>query len=206
VAVPERAPVVDAAPGNAVEAEAEDLIEIDLSDALADLPVAPVEPPVLPPGPPLPPPAPKSELDGLFEGLRAQHSESEEEPDPAVLCDLATHHIRQGHPDLAVAALQTAVRSPAFRFRAGAELGRLSLGRGDIRHGIAWFECAIEAPSPTVEDRLSVLYELGEALENVGENVRALAVLLELDAYSPGYRDVPARVERLKQAIEEPAG
>ena len=141
-----------------------------------------------------------------FEGLRAQHSEGEEEPDPEVLCDLATHHIRQGHPDLAVAALQTAVRSPAFRFRAGAELGRLALARGDTRHGIAWFECAIEAPAPTLEDRLSVLYELGDALESVGEHVRALTVLLELDADSPGYRDVSARVARLKQTLEEPAG
>jgi hypothetical protein len=44
------------------------------------------------------------------------------------------------------------------------------------------------------------LYDLGETLETVGEHARALAVFLELESESGGYRDVAGRIERLSNA------
>ena len=43
------------------------------------------------------------------------------------------------------------------------------------------------------------VFELADALERLGEGARALAILLELSADAPGYRDVHERVERLSR-------
>jgi hypothetical protein len=45
-----------------------------------------------------------------------------------------------------------------------------------------------------------VLYDLADTLERLGERDRALAIMIELDAESGGYRDVRARIERLTRA------
>ena len=39
--------------------------------------------------------------------------------------------------------------------------------------------------------------DLGVLLDQTGENARALAVFLELQADAGDYRDVPARIDRL---------
>ena len=64
---------------------------------------------------------------------------------------------------------------------------------------VAWLEIASQIPAPTVEDGRALLYELGEALEAVGETVRALAVFLELQSEAGEYQDVAKRVERLSR-------
>ncbi len=52
-------------------------------------------------------------------------------------------------------------------------------------------------PAPTREAGLAVLYDLAHALEGIGEGARALAVLMEISADDPGYRDVAQRIARL---------
>jgi hypothetical protein len=64
----------------------------------------------------------------------------------------------------------------------------------------------LDVAAPTREDGLAVLYELGVALEAVGESTRALAVLLEVEADQPGYRDVQQRLEALSRAEDERRG
>jgi hypothetical protein len=53
-------------------------------------------------------------------------------------------------------------------------------------------------PRPADAGR-TLLYDLADALESIGEAGRALAVFAELDADVPGYRDVTARIERLSR-------
>jgi len=45
-----------------------------------------------------------------------------------------------------------------------------------------------------------LLYDLAATLEQSGEHARALAVFVELDAESGGYRDVAARIDQLSKA------
>jgi hypothetical protein len=45
-----------------------------------------------------------------------------------------------------------------------------------------------------------VLYDLADTLEKVGEYGRSLAVFVELEADSAGYRDVVSRIDRLSKA------
>jgi hypothetical protein len=61
-------------------------------------------------------------------------------------------------------------------------------------------------PAPSRDAWLAVLYELGAALEGVGEIARALAVFMEVDSEEPGYRDVRARLAVLARAENESRG
>ena len=81
-----------------------------------------------------------------------------------------------------------------------AMLARLSLARGRVDEAIEWFERAAEAPAPSLDACRRLLYDLGDTLDSAGEQARALAVFLELQAESGTYRDVARRVERLRRA------
>ena len=79
-------------------------------------------------------------------------------------------------------------------------LGRLYLERKDAVHAIEWLERAAEAPAPTPDAGRALLYDLAMTLESVGEHSRALAVFVELESESGGYRDVAGQIERLSKA------
>jgi tetratricopeptide (TPR) repeat protein len=96
-----------------------------------------------------------------------------------------------------IADLKAASRSPQTRFAAASRLARICRERGDLPEAIEWFERAIEGVPPSPDAGFELMYELASALETTGEQARALAVFLELQADAGGYRDVSARVERL---------
>ena len=104
-----------------------------------------------------------------------------------------------GMPDDAIKALEAAARSPRQRFDAASMLGRLYLERKDTTHAIEWLERAAEAPAPTPDAGRALLYDLAKMLETVGEHSRALAVFVELESESGGYRDVAGQIERLSK-------
>jgi len=150
-----------------VSTEIDAPLEVDLSNALADMAAAPAGVVAAPPVDPHQP--------GLEEAQTAGRVED-------------------------VAALESAVHDARTRFAAAAELGRLYVRRGDLRAGIEWLERAVEVPPVNQEEGFAALYDLADALERLGETARALAVLIELDLDSGGYRDGRARVDRLVRA------
>lgn len=113
---------------------------------------------------------------------------------------LAVTYVEMSMPDDAIKALEIAARSPRQRFDAASMLGRLYLERNDHKHAIEWLEHAAEAPAPTPDAGRALLYDLAQALETVGEHARALAVFVELESESGGYRDVAGQIERLSKA------
>lgn len=101
--------------------------------------------------------------------------------------------------DDAIKALEVAARLPRQRFDAASMLGRLHLERKDAAHAIEWLERAAEAPAPTPDAGRALLYDLATTLESAGERLRALAVFVELESESGGYRDVAGQIERLSK-------
>jgi tetratricopeptide (TPR) repeat protein len=97
----------------------------------------------------------------------------------------------------AIPALEEASCDPRTRFPAALELGRLYIGLGELQAGVEWLERAAETAPGTPEEGFALLYDLADALDRLGETARALALLIELDADSGGYRDVRARIEHL---------
>jgi hypothetical protein len=64
---------------------------------------------------------------------------------------------------------------------------------------VEWFERAAEAPAPTPDAGRALLYDLASTLETAGDGSRALAVFVELEAESGGYRDVARRIDQLSR-------
>lgn len=176
-----------AAAGDAAGGSEREAVEIDLSDALNGL-LAPVLPAG---GAPLQDPAQEpADLEGYFQGLREASGAGERTMDAARAFDAASLAYNEGRQDEARRHLEQAARDPAFRFRAAAMLARLARDAGRLRETIEWLERAAEAPAPSAGAWDALLYDLASTLHQTGEASRALAVFMELQSASPGYRDV----------------
>ncbi len=162
-----------------------DATEVDLGDSGAA-------------APPLTSPQPRS-LDQVFRGLRDESNRQSSEEAAAEQYRLGLTYQEMGMTDDAIKALEGATKSPRQRFDAASLLGRLYLERKELPLAIEWLERAAEAPAPTPDAGRSLLYDLAKALETVGESSRALAVFVELESESGGYRDVPEQIERLSK-------
>ncbi len=163
--------------------------ELDLTGALADA-AEPSPPPTAPPA---------RSLDQVFRGLRDEAGRQSSEEGAAEQYRLALTYQEMGMHDDAVKALELASRSPRQRFDAASMLGRLYLERKDNARAIEWLEKAAEAPAPTPDAGRALLYDLAQTLEAAGESARALAVFVELESESGGFRDVAGRIDRLSK-------
>ena len=190
-AAPPPAPAEAAKKAKAEAAGVRRSMEIDLTDMLdepaADARAAPAVPP------------PPRSLDQVFRGMRDESSRASSEEAAAEQYRLALTYHEMGMPEDAIKALEAAARSPRQRFDAASMLGRLYLERKDTAHAIEWLERAAEAPAPTPDAGRALLYDLAKTLESVGEHSRALAVFVELESESGGYRDVAGQIERLSK-------
>ena len=148
-----------------------------------------------PSAPPVRPAAAKAEP--AFKGVRDDKAPSVE--DAAEQYRLAITYVEMDMPEDAIKALEAAARSPRQRFDAASMLGRLYLERKDTTKAIEWLERASESPAPTPDAGRALLYDLAQTLETVGEHSRALAVFVELESESGGYRDVAGQIERLSK-------
>ena len=156
-----------------------------------------------PPPPPAAAPAPVApaarSMEQVFQQKRDEVGRGSAEEAAAEQYRLALTYRDLGMEEEAIKALETAARSPRQRFDAASLLGRVYLEQGDRAHAVEWFERAAEAPAPTADAGRALLYDLAETLESVGEHARALAVFVELESESGGYRDVANRIERLSK-------
>ncbi len=187
---------------------------VDFTEPAADEPMASLEPE------PEAAPEPVARPQDKEKGGRRRHGkhdaavDSQAEPAPAVKSEapgavpedeaaeqyrLALTYQDMGMVEDAITALEQAARSTRQRFDAASMLGRLHLDQQDIVKAIEWFERAAEAPAPTADAGRALLYDLANTLEEAGEGSRALAVFVELETESGGYRDVDARIDQLSK-------
>jgi tetratricopeptide (TPR) repeat protein len=146
------------------------------------------------------PAQPAKSLDQVFKQFRDEVGRQSTEDAAAEQYRLALSYRDMGNLDDAIKALESAARSPRQRFDAASMLGRVYSQKGEQTRAVEWMERAAEAPAPTPDSGRALLYDLAEMLEKVGESSRALAVFVELESESGGYRDVARRIERLSKA------
>ncbi len=144
-------------------------------------------------------PPPRS-LSQVFQGLREEVNRRSDEEEAAEQYMLAQTYHEMGMMEDAAKSLEHASRSPRHRFDAASMLGRIYLEQRDFIHAVEWLEQATEAPPTTPDAGLALFYDLASALESAGEEGRSLAVFIELQSQSRGYRDVAARIDRLSKA------
>ena len=138
-----------------------------------------------------------SDLEAVLDGMRPRGTDYDSVTEAAGAFERGVQRLERGQTADGLDELKAAARVPAFRFSAAARLGREHIKLGQPLEGIEWLSRAAEMPAPTREAGLAVLYDLAHALEGIGEGARALAVLMEISADDPGYRDVAQRIARL---------
>ena len=175
-------------------------VEIDLSDALSALGGSSAASAAAGR------PAAGASLQAIFEAMRPRGADYRTVAEGAELYERGLRRLEDGEIRDGLADLAEAARVPAFRFPAASRLGREYVARGHAHAGIDWLERAAEMPAPSREAGLAVLYDLGVALNAVGESTRALAVMMELEADEPNYRDVRQRLQVLARAEKERRG
>lgn len=138
-------------------------------------------------------------VEEVFRDFRQEISRHDAASDAEVRYKLGLAYRDMGMIDASLKELARAAESPHLRFEASALIGRLLRDRGDLVPAVEWFERAAETPPPSREAGRELLYDLARTLEGGGEEARALAVYLELQADAGEFRDVPARVARLSR-------
>jgi tetratricopeptide (TPR) repeat protein len=139
------------------------------------------------------------DLESIFEELRAKVA-SDQDKKARDQYGRALRHLEDGKIAEAIANLEEAARTPTVRFEAASRLARIHTTRGELAAAVDWLERAVEAPPPTPDEGRAAMYELADTLGRLGETARALAVLMELEGESGGYRDVRERIAQLSQA------
>ena len=110
--------------------------------------------------------------------------------------------VREGLADLEEAARVSGVPVPC----GGAAGARVRGARTGAMPASSGSSGRRTVPAPSREAGLAVLYELGVALDGVGERARALAVLMEIESDEPNYRDVRAASRRPRRGRKTSAG
>jgi tetratricopeptide (TPR) repeat protein len=192
---PTGAPARDELPSPQASAQTNpsgDDVEIDLTNILAEFATAPPEPAKQPQ-------PPREDLEEVFQDFRDEVNRQSGADGASQDMALANTYLEMGMEDDAIQSLKKAAQSARYRFEAGVHLARLFKGRNDIPQAIEWMQRAAEAPAPSREAGLGLLYDLGTTLEGSGETARALGVFMEIQADAGQYRDVQDKVERLSR-------
>jgi tetratricopeptide (TPR) repeat protein len=185
-------------PAKKRKSEAQEAIEIDLNDVLADFSSPEGAPPERAESAGAP--RRKLDIDEVFQQFRKDASHGSKHEAARAAYDRAVALRDAGLFDESIPAFEAAAREPRLRFHAAAALGRLYRQREALEPAIEWFEQASQAPAPTPDEAYALFLELADALESFGKLDRALATLRELQAEAGDYRDVAARISRLTKA------
>lgn len=111
--------------------------------------------------------------------------------------DLGIAYKEMGLTDDAISEFMVAAQAPRKQCLAQNMIGMCMLEKGDMPAAIPWFEQALNAPLRSDREEMGLFYELGNAYEFVGNNVRALDYFRKAQARDPRFRDVQERVRKL---------
>jgi tetratricopeptide (TPR) repeat protein len=115
--------------------------------------------------------------------------------------NLGIAYKEMGLTDEAIGEFQYASKDPSKFLQCCILLGACFTEKGMPELSIGWYEKGLQAPDLTDEDRLALIYEIAVCREAMGDDQGALKQLVAIYGQDARYRDVAARVARLKQKV-----
>jgi len=111
--------------------------------------------------------------------------------------NLGIAYKEMGLVDEAIAEFQLAAKDEGRLLECASMLGICFLEKGMPKLAVRWFEKGLQAPGRSEEEYQGLRYDLASALEQAGENGRALALFTELYGQDASFRDVADKVRQL---------
>jgi tetratricopeptide (TPR) repeat protein len=133
-------------------------------------------------------------------GVRAQVAEA----DSATHYDLGVAYKEMGLLAEAIAEFEAAARDPHRECMCYAMMGLIYLEQNDLERSAESYIKALAAQSKTVEQEMSLYYDLGIVYEMKGAKKEALYYFQKIARRDPGYRDIADRIQALTPGAEPP--
>jgi tetratricopeptide (TPR) repeat protein len=137
-------------------------------------------------------------IEELFKEFQRGVAEQVEEEDFDTHFNLGLAYREMGLLEEAIGEFQLSARSPDYLMESASMIGACYLENGLAEQAAEWYQRALTAPSLPPEAELGLRYELGRAHELAGNTTAALACFSEVLAINPAFRDVVARVSKLR--------
>ncbi len=137
-------------------------------------------------------------IEELFREFQRGVAEQLSEEDYDTHFNLGLAYREMGLLDEAIGEFQLALKSPVLYLEAVSMIGACYVDKGLYEEAAGWFAKGLQARDLPPEVEVGLHYELGRALEAGGSTASALSHYAEVLARNPGFRDVVARVERLR--------
>ena len=102
----------------------------------------------------------------------------------------------RGELDKAISEFQLSQKSPQYRIRALAFMGKCTAQKGLVEMALEQFKAALEGLEKSDPMRKDCLYDMGNAFERLGQEENALNSFRELYAIDVNFKDVSAKLEK----------
>jgi tetratricopeptide (TPR) repeat protein len=137
------------------------------------------------------------DVDQVFEKFKAGVRAQVPENDSATHYDLGVAYKEMGLLPDAVGEFETAARDTARECMCFAMIGMIYLEQNQLDRAAEAYVRALSAMQKTVEQEMSLYYDLGNVYEMKGKSQDALYYFQKIARRDPGYRDVADRIAQL---------
>lgn len=139
-------------------------------------------------------------IEEIVEGFKQGVAETLSSEDYDTHYNLGIAYREMGLVDEAIGEFQLAAKSPQYLVDCCSLLGASFSEKGFPDLAVKWYERGLKAPSVTDEEKLGLLYELGNVQLASGDKETAKETFAEIYGVNSNYRDVVAKLEELRQA------
>lgn len=144
------------------------------------------------------------DVDQVFEKFKAGVKAQVAENDSATHYDLGVAYKEMGLLPDAVGEFEVAGRDPSRECMCFAMIGLIYLEQNQLDRAAEAYVRALSAAQKTVEQEMSLYYDLGNVYEMKRQNQDALYYFQKIARRDPGYRDVADRIAQLSPPPAQP--
>jgi tetratricopeptide (TPR) repeat protein len=138
-------------------------------------------------------------IEEIVEGFKQGVAETLSTEDYDTHYNLGIAYREMGLVDEAIGEFQLAAKSNQYLVDCCSLLGASFLEKGFPDLAVKWYERGLQAPAVSDEEKLGLLYELGNVYLSSGDKDTAKETFAEIYGANSNYRDVVAKLEELRQ-------
>ncbi|HLE82808.1 MAG TPA: hypothetical protein VJG13_00595, partial [Thermoanaerobaculia bacterium] len=142
-------------------------------------------------------------LEEIVEGFKRGVAESLSPEDFDTHFNLGIAYREMGLVDEAIGEFQLAAREPTYLVSCASMLGLCFLEKGLPELAVKWYQRGLQAPGLSDDDRIGLLYDLGEAQLAAGGRSAAYHAFVDAYGIDSNFRDVVARLAELEPRLTD---